>query len=491
LASRFTFDKEPLLPSAGETTCIRAWLGNAHSLFVTLQSRDRRERTWQTLFSAAFLFLLASAALASDPDAVWRQAQSELKAGRYEAAESLYKEFVKLQPDVGEGWANLGLALHMQKKRDTAIEAFQRALKLKPGLLHAQLFLGINLFNANRTAQAKPLLAAYTAAAPRDPQGHYYLGLTFTASGAIEDAMYSFEKAAELAPKDVDILYHLAQNYITQANELTRRAAESDPKIPIIKRWQEEHDSSTARDINTHAEREKLKTLRPRLGRTPPDLDAEQEGAVALANLHLATTSRFYALEPEGFRIHQLRAGYYEQTSRRELAIKELNTALSINPNVRGVHLALGAIYKDSSQPELALKELKAELALASPDPAAHLQLAQVYLMLQQAGKALAELKLYKQTAPRDPLLYRTLGKTYVSLGELAQAQASYEKAIEHGDRDRGTYYQLGQVYRKLGKTELAAKAFAATNRALQDELARDRARVDKARRFENRVDSK
>lgn len=433
---------------------------------------------------ALLLFFLFSPALASDPETLWKEAQSALKAGKYATAEKHYAEFVRLQPGLGEAWANLGLALHMQKKRDAAIEAFERALKMKPGLLHAQLFLGINLFNANRTAPAQKVLATYTAAAPGDAQGHYYLGLTFATRALLQDAMYSLERASELAPKDVDILYHLAQNYIAQANEITRRVAAVDPKIPIIKSWQETHGGpapGTRNGPDPRLEREKLMALKPRLGRTPPDLDAEQESAVALANLHVATTQRFHAIEPDGFRIHQLLAGFYEQTSQRELAIKELKTVLAMNPDVRGVHLALGAIYKDSSQPELALEQLKAELAIASPDPAARLQLAQVYLMLQQPDNALAELKLYQSNAPNDPLLHRTLGKVYTSLGQMERAQASYEKAIAEGDRDRGTYYQLGQVYRRLGKTDLATQAFAASNRAMQDELAQQRVRIEKA----------
>lgn len=438
---------------------------------------------WGPLRSSAILLAVISAlCTASDPEAAWKEAQSALKSGRYEAAEEGYRTFVKLQPNLGEGWANLGLALHLQKKRDAAIEAFERALKLNPGLAHAQLFLGINLFNANRTDEARNILEKYTAGSARDAQGHYYLGLAYATRGSLELAMRSLETAARLAPQDVDVLYHLAQNYLAQANQIVGRAAAAMPVLPIVTRWQQEHalqaiqsppDESAERE-----QRQKLKALRPRLGRTPPDLDAEQHAAVALANLHLATAQRFYALEPDGFRIHQLLAGYYEHTSQREKAIAELKTVLKMNPNVRGVHLALGSIYKDSGQPDLALEQLKAELAIGSPDPAARLQLAQVYLMLERPENALTELKLIGHG---DSQFYRTLGKTYTALGDFEQARTSYETAIAKGDRDRGTYYQLGHVYRRLGNAELARQAFAASSQSAQEQFARERARTERA----------
>src|SRR4029434_5393153 len=105
------------------------------------------------------------------------------------------------------------------------------AIELQPKLANAYLFLGIDLFNLNKTADAIVSLKKYTAMAPRDPQGHYYLGLSHASRGETHQAIRSFEAATDLAPKNVDMLYHLAQAYISQANRIVQRVAEHDPKL--------------------------------------------------------------------------------------------------------------------------------------------------------------------------------------------------------------------------------------------------------------------
>lgn len=433
------------------------------------------------------LLLAATASRAAGGAAeYWARAQAALKNANYPEAESLYRKFLSLSPSTAEAYVNLGLALHQQKKAREAIDSFRTALKLNPKLAHARLFLGMNLFNLNDTAGALDSLKQYTSAAPQDPQGFYYLGLSHAARGETEHAAEALEHAARLAPKDVDILYHLAQSYITQANAIARRAAGHDPKLPLLHEWEKKQKAGIEDLMRQRPQastgKEILTALKPRLNRTPPDLEAEQRAALAYAGLYLDTTRRFVEIDPNSFRVRQLLAAYYEKSGQVAKAIDELKRVIEQHPNVRGLHFSLGSIYKDQSDPEHAAEQFREELKLSSPEPDTRLQLAQVYLMLNEPQKALTELESAKQTVgEQNATLWKTFGKAYTAIGDHAKAAASYEKAMAMGEADRALYYQLGQAYRRLGKMEQARKMFAASNEAARLEQDRLRVRTQRA----------
>lgn len=434
---------------------------------------------------------MASTDTSNKVRACWQKAAAAMRVGNYAEAEAEYRRLIALDPSIPEAYVNLGLMLHLQKKQEEAIRTFQQAIKLEPALSNAYLFLGIDLFNLNRTSKALPILQKYTALVPSDPQGHYYLGLTFASRGDSEKATQSLETAARLAPKDVDVLYHLAQSYITQANQIVRRLTDFKPKSPLLKMWEKDQrigiaelvrksptdPSGGQRLLSGEKEREAIAKLKPLLGRTPPNEQAEVLAAGAYVNLYVETTQKFYEIEPDSFRIHQLLAAYYESTSQTEKAIAELKQVLAINPNIRGAHFTLGSIYQGQGQPELALREFSEELKMASPYPETRLQLAQVYLTLREPDKALPLLLVIQKEDPEDAEVYRVLGKAYAARGDNEKAAVSFEQAIARGKTQHSIYYQLGLAYRKLGRSDLAAKAFDASQKASVAEGARDRQR--------------
>jgi tetratricopeptide (TPR) repeat protein len=437
-----------------------------------------------TVPAVAFCLLLVPVGYPQQGASEWEQAQAALKRGAYAEAEASFRKFLASSPAVAEGHVNLGLSLHLQNKHLDAIPAFRHALQLQPRLSHAYLFLGIDLFSLNNTRDALVELRNYTNAKPKDPQGHYYTGLAHAARGATDEAVRAFEKAAELAPANVDILYHLAQAYITCANSIAQRASEHDPKLALLRDWERKHagmDQLVHQSPGTQNDKAVLATLQPRLGRIPIDVEAEQRAAAAYAYLYLQTTQRFVELDPNSFRVHQLLAAYYDKIGDTEKAIAELERIVAKNVKVRGVHFALGSIYKDRQQSDLALHHLRQELQVSAPEPETRVQVAQVLLNLQRNTEALRELEVAKQhVAETSGNYWRTLGKVYTALERHADAVASFEKAVELGPSDRTLLYQLGQAYRRNGNFELARKLLAASNEAAKAQLERERARTEK-----------
>jgi predicted Zn-dependent protease len=98
------------------------------------------------------LAFFAAAALTIAQDAS-NQAAQAMRAGNFAEAERLYRQLMQQDPK-NAGWhANLGLALHSQKKFRQAVEAIERSLQLKasPGL---SLVLGIDYLKLNEPCKA-------------------------------------------------------------------------------------------------------------------------------------------------------------------------------------------------------------------------------------------------------------------------------------------------------------------------------------------------
>jgi predicted Zn-dependent protease len=92
--------------------------------------------------------------LSQDPS---QQAAAAMQAGRFAEAEKIYRALVKQQPSFAPWHANLGLALHSQKRYVEAIAPLERALKLGGDARLAQV-LAVDYVEAKRWADAAPLL---------------------------------------------------------------------------------------------------------------------------------------------------------------------------------------------------------------------------------------------------------------------------------------------------------------------------------------------
>ena len=71
-----------------------------------------------------------------------RAGKELMAAGRYAEAAAAYRELVRAIPGNAGLLVNLGMALHLSGKDQEAIPQFEAALRLDPGSLPANLFLG-------------------------------------------------------------------------------------------------------------------------------------------------------------------------------------------------------------------------------------------------------------------------------------------------------------------------------------------------------------
>jgi tetratricopeptide (TPR) repeat protein len=124
-----------------------------------------------------------------------RQAQAKQD---FAAAANDYEKAVKLQSDMPELWANLGLMQDATRNYSDAIESFRRAIRLKPSLYVPNLFLGIDLTRINRVREAIPPLVRAEAINPHDPLPPLSLGRAYLSIKNFVAARRAFQRAVGL-----------------------------------------------------------------------------------------------------------------------------------------------------------------------------------------------------------------------------------------------------------------------------------------------------
>src|SRR4029077_14763279 len=149
----------------------------------------------------------------------FREASKAMRNGNLEAAAEGFAAVVKEAPSFAAAHLNLGLVREEQGRHEEAIASFQKSLLLNPKLRGANLFLGIAEYHLNRLDEAVTTIRKETAANPKDANAWMWLGIVEVARQHPEEAAQALDKAANLAPDNVDILYHRGQAHLLVSND--------------------------------------------------------------------------------------------------------------------------------------------------------------------------------------------------------------------------------------------------------------------------------
>ncbi len=163
------------------------------------------------------LFCLASplrSQVESAASEIFRQASEAMQRGNLNVAGDGFEAAARAAPAFAEAHFNLGLVREEQGRFDEAIASFQKALALKPRLHGANLFLGIAYFRLNRLDKAFAAIQKECASYSKDAPAWMWLGVVRLAQGKPEEAAEALDKAAKLAPDDMDILYHRGRAHL-------------------------------------------------------------------------------------------------------------------------------------------------------------------------------------------------------------------------------------------------------------------------------------
>lgn len=157
-----------------------------------------------------------------------------LREGKLSEARRWLEVAVRLDPELPDGWVNLGVARRRQGDLDGAEEAYRRALEADPQQAAAYQNLAALVDLRGRSREAKELLALLEQIKSRNPFSYIALGDLNLSEGRLEDAERFYRRALRLDPQQAESYAALGEWAATKgrsrdAYRFFRQAAKLDP----------------------------------------------------------------------------------------------------------------------------------------------------------------------------------------------------------------------------------------------------------------------
>ena len=436
-----------------------------------------------------------------------------MAAGRFEQAATLYAEIVQALPSEPGMLLNLGMALAMAGRPREAIPHLQGALKLRPDLVPASLFLGSVQMELGQPARAVEPLQKVLAAQPDNLQARQMLADALLSLERFDSAIPHFRKLSETAPQSSRAWYGLGRSYEGIAQGAFTRLQRSAPESDYILRLVAEGMAVEGRDANAFhlyrealekrpgvaevheavariyeqqghpewaaVEREKSRGIPPPDCRTPSlecDFRAGRYASILAAGEPTRTAEGLYwlsraagELAKEAFsRLDQLGPSPEAALLRAETlrirrrllskAIEELKAAMDAWPEDLRIRRELASALFIANDTEAALPILE-DLLKREPDSTeVTVLLGETWLKALQPDKAVP---LLERAVARDPKrlpAQAALGRAYLEAGAPAKAIEPLKAALET-DTDGSIHFQLARAYRAAGQADLASQA--------------------------------
>src|SRR5438876_102184 len=399
---------------------------------IVLQKRSHGE---VCCYSAIVLFICMAAdapALAPSRQDVlaqlYKEAREAQQAGDYKTATQKYERIVKLQPEMAEAHANLGILYYQQGHADQAAETFKKAIQLKPSLAGPYFFLGVLSLNARRYEEASRYLETAEAQDPSNFAIQLYSGISHYARSRYLEATRHFEKAVAIDGADPDAFYHLSKSYGQLSKQSFDRLHKTyrDSFYTDLARahfYESEQNWEAAKEDYSRAldKRPESGRLQQRLrwvtqkasGVVVPALEGSPEGDAIDGSV------RFLYAPPTGGKIKEelqryqnlVRAWQSEKDPSAEnlygqgkyaAAEEHLLKAVKLDPSMIEAHLALERLYSHRGQVTKALYHLGKAVEIAPEDATPHYRLSVIYRKLGRIQEAEKEMQLFEKAKTQE-----------------------------------------------------------------------------------------
>ncbi|RXH55275.1 serine/threonine-protein kinase [Granulicella sibirica] len=164
-------------------------------------------------------------------------------------ARELFESVVKQDDDYAPGWSGLGIT-HLQYARHglggqmhvlEARRAFEKALKLDPGSVEANLYRVYMLLSRGEKESARHGIENLLQTAGNDWNVHMVAGMTLRIDGMYEEALDQFNTSLHMNPSNAALIYnHRArvyqyQNQLELAGDEIDKGLTLEPRQPLLR----------------------------------------------------------------------------------------------------------------------------------------------------------------------------------------------------------------------------------------------------------------
>ena len=264
-------------------------------------------------------------------------------AADFEKAIPHYEKAVKLSPDIGSWWYNLGLAYMATNRHEEAERALARAVELDPSSekfrqTSAELAWerGTEAMEEGRLEEAVALLERAVSVDESSIGAHINLGIAYSRLGKAELALKAYQKAYRLDPNDPRAKTSLALETMRRASKLE----ENEPKRAI-----ELYENATHIDSSIPLAWSHLGLAYVNAGRGEDGVRAYQRAAQLEPTNAAHRSGAAYA--------HATAAQLALKSGRTEDAIDQLRKSLELEENPH-IWAALAMAYDKAGKRQLA-----------------------------------------------------------------------------------------------------------------------------------------
>lgn len=322
-----------------------------------------------------------------------------MRSGDGVAAESAFREAVRLAPRLPEAHLDLGLVLGREGKMDDALVELRRAVTLDAKLPAVHLFLGIFLYQTNQAEPARRELQAELSLDPKNVEALTWLGTVDLAQGHPEKAVLSFDRAAELAPDDLNLLEFRGRAHNQVAHDSYARMARLAPNSWHVRRVQAQLYSDEGRHTEAVTEYKAAIQGEPRNSDLYEGLGDEYRKLSQLDEAKAAYTQELALTPNSPIALYNLGSTEVEQ-GQAEAGIPLLERMLQLAPGSPVAEYYLGRGLATQEKDEQAASWLSKAAAADQDGEVAKrswYELARVYHRLHREPAAQAALASYKR----------------------------------------------------------------------------------------------
>ncbi len=287
-------------------------------------------------------------------------------------------------------------------------------------------------------------------------------------AGKIDSAIEMLSVAARFKSNDVQVKYLLGLAYYRK-NDYQRaieHLSEAIMRTPESSRqYREEVQILGLSHYMLGHLREAIPYLE-QLNRWWPD-STELAYALGLSYIHTRNTersrqtfARMFNLGPDGAAAYLVNAQMMARQQFEELAEKELEKALALDPRLPQANFLLGEMYIFHARVEEGIALLQKEIALNPAFGMAYYRLGEAYTRQLKWNEAIAPLQKSIWLNPYFSGPYIVLGKVYLKKNDRANAENMLRHAVQMDPGNFSAHHLLAQVLQQTGRAEEAKREF-------------------------------